>query len=280
VVVSPSGRRSDLDELAATLGSAVATASQVAWGDSNATWRLHLHDGRKVVVRRYPRGSADRAERVAAAMRVAGEAAVPVPAAHVASTADATWLVTSQVEGIVGAAWLDTTDRARTLASSMGRLRRQLVTVELPAIARPGRGRPRKPAVPLEPWLTTALDASAAVIARRPKALVFVHGDFAPINVIVDDEGGVRALLDFEYTRTGDPLEDVAWWGWVVRHHHPAIWDVAWSAFLDAAGIDAEGDGPAIKAFTLRELGSRAAASTSAASADRWVARLADAAAR
>lgn len=273
--MSASDRPSDLETLASALGSAIATASPVPWGDSQATWRLQIRDGRNLVVRRYPRGSAGRAERVAAAMRAAAERGVPVPAAQVVSTVAATWLIADEIEGSVGAAWLDTPDRARTLAASMGRLRRQLTTVEPSAVAMPGPAEPRHPPVPPEPWLGNILGASAAVIARRRTAPVFVHGDFAPINVIVDEDGAIRALLDFDYARSGDPLEDVAWWGWVVRHHHPAVWHVAWAAFLDAAGIDPEADGPAIRALTLRELGHRAAASPSAAGAERWTARLA-----
>ena len=44
-------------------------------------------------------------------------------------------------------------------------------------------------------------------------------------------------LLDLEFARIADPLFDAAWWGWVVRYHHPARWLHAWPQLLAAAGI-------------------------------------------
>jgi hypothetical protein len=47
----------------------------------------------------------------------------------------------------------------------------------------------------------------------------------------------VVGLLDVDYARVADPLFDAAWWGWVVRYHHPERWIVAWPVLLQAAGI-------------------------------------------
>jgi aminoglycoside phosphotransferase (APT) family kinase protein len=61
-----------------------------------------------------------------------------------------------------------------------------------------------------------------------------IHADPGPYNVIVDPEsGGVRALIDWELARIGDPIEDLAllewnmriWWGSsgdVLRHLYDA----------------------------------------------------------
>ena len=61
-----------------------------------------------------------------------------------------------------------------------------------------------------------------------------IHADPGPHNVIVDPEGGeVRALIDWELARIGDPIEDLAlvewnmriWWrssGDVLRHLYDA----------------------------------------------------------
>ena len=47
---------------------------------------------------------------------------------------------------------------------------------------------------------------------------VFVHGDFAPYNVIVGSEHGeLRAVIDWELAHRGDPLEDLAWMEWHLR---------------------------------------------------------------
>jgi aminoglycoside phosphotransferase (APT) family kinase protein len=50
----------------------------------------------------------------------------------------------------------------------------------------------------------------------------------------------VVGLLDVDYARVADPLFDAAWWGWVVRYHHPERWVVAWPELLRAAGIRAD----------------------------------------
>jgi hypothetical protein len=57
--------------------------------------------------------------------------------------------------------------------------------------------------------------------ARPGQALV--HGDFGPQNVLIDPEAWRPvALLDWEFTRFGDPIDDLAWAEWIVRTHHPA----------------------------------------------------------
>ncbi len=41
--------------------------------------------------------------------------------------------------------------------------------------------------------------------------LALVHGDFRAGNFLYDDEGNLRAVLDWEMAHCGDPLEDLAW---------------------------------------------------------------------
>ena len=51
---------------------------------------------------------------------------------------------------------------------------------------------------------------------------VLVHGDFGPNNVLLDPESfEVTALVDWEFARLGQPVEDLAWCEWLVRAHHP-----------------------------------------------------------
>ncbi len=38
-----------------------------------------------------------------------------------------------------------------------------------------------------------------------------VHGDYRTGNFLVDDQGGIRAILDWEMAHLGDPLEDLGW---------------------------------------------------------------------
>ena len=52
-----------------------------------------------------------------------------------------------------------------------------------------------------------------------PERVGVVHGDFRTGNFLVDPEGVIRAVLDWEMAHLGDPLEDLAWslnpvWRW------------------------------------------------------------------
>ena len=46
--------------------------------------------------------------------------------------------------------------------------------------------------------------------APAPARITLVHGDYRVGNVVFD-EGGVRAILDWELVHVGDPLEDLGW---------------------------------------------------------------------
>jgi aminoglycoside phosphotransferase (APT) family kinase protein len=53
-----------------------------------------------------------------------------------------------------------------------------------------------------------------------------VHGDFGPQNVLLDAAGTkVAAVIDWEFSHLGDPIEDLAMTEWVVRTHHPELTD-------------------------------------------------------
>jgi aminoglycoside phosphotransferase (APT) family kinase protein len=107
----------------------------------------------------------------------------------------------------------------------------------------------------------------------------FVHGDFAPINVLVDAAGEIVALLDLEHARTGPRGVDVAWWGWVVRHHHPVAWAAAWRPLCTAAGMDPDADAARLHAQMLAWLLDRAGTALDPIARSRWIERLAAAAA-
>jgi len=98
-------------------------------------------------------------------------------------------------------------------------------------------------------WLDRATDALKPNLISRVNGILerlpglfagveprFVHGDFAPVNVIVRD-GDVVALLDLERARIAHQLFDAAWFRCTVRHHHPEQWDVVGPAFMSAAGV-------------------------------------------
>ena len=74
-----------------------------------------------------------------------------------------------------------------------------------------------------------------------PQKLSVVHGDYRTGNFLIDADGNIRALLDWEMAHLGDPLEDLGWaldplWshgdiehasGTVPRAEAIAIWEKA-----------------------------------------------------
>lgn len=252
-------RDPELDEVADRLGAALVTAEPVGWGDARATHRLSLSDGHAVAARRVT-GSAPRArvERIARLMTGLAEAGLPVPVPTIVETAGAPWLVTPWVDGETGATWLDDPDRARHLADRMGRLAMRLRAVDLDSVgAAPRRAEAVRPG-------PGSVDDHIA----------FVHGDFAPVNVVIQADGEIAALVDFEHAGSGPALLDVAWWGWVVRHHHAEAWAAAWPTFVGASGLAPGRLDATLHELVLRTLAARAAAADDAESRRRWLERL------
>jgi aminoglycoside phosphotransferase len=82
-----------------------------------------------------------------------------------------------------------------------------------PVLAACGRMLSRIHGLPIPPVLAAAPDKTA----------VLVHGDFGPNNVLLDERAlAVTAVLDWEWAKAGDAIEDLAWTEFIVRLHHPA----------------------------------------------------------
>ena len=64
---------------------------------------------------------------------------------------------------------------------------------------------------------------------------VLVHGDFGPQNMLFDARYRVAAVVDWEFSHVGDPIEDLAWAEWIVRTHHPDL-AYALGALFDGYG--------------------------------------------
>ena len=172
--------RTALSDLAERLGAPLRMADPVGWGDARATHRLSLADGRQFAARRFAGpASLPRAERTGRLMARLAQVGLPVPSPTILDMPDGPWLVTGWVEGETGARWLDDPDRARHLADRMGRLASRLRTIDLGSLDLEDRAS----AVPAD--------------GEMAKLGAFVHGDFAPVNVVLDVEGEIAALVDF-----------------------------------------------------------------------------------
>jgi aminoglycoside phosphotransferase (APT) family kinase protein len=247
----------ELGNIAEVLGSSVRAAEPVGWGDAGATHRLSLADGRRFALRRFAGPGANaRAEHIGLLMTRLAQAGFPVPSPTVVEIPGGPWLLTPWIEGEIGASWLGDPDRARHLADRMGRLASRLRSVEPDGDPSDERG---------------AADQRATDTSERG---AFVHGDFAPINVIMGADGEIGGLLDFEHAGAGPALLDIAWWGWVVRHHHPEAWVAAWPTFLAAAGLEPGSIEVRLRELVLQTLAGRAAACDDVDERRRWRHRL------
>jgi aminoglycoside phosphotransferase (APT) family kinase protein len=272
--------RTDIEALSTIIGVRVIAAELCRWGFENRTVIATLEDGRRLVVQRInSRAWAGHKLHLA---RVLPDrlAAVGVRAPRLLSAdaaAEPPYAVREYLPGESAASLMGTVAGAIQVARAMGALLPQLALVEIagaglsdawasPAslthVAQQQLDRCR----PLLDGPTSAtLEATIAEVlshfADRPAA--FAHGDFCPVNALVETGDGrwelgdgeivthvapptpisrlptphLIGLLDLEFARIADPLFDAAWWGWVVRYHHPERWLHAWPQLLAAAGI-------------------------------------------
>jgi aminoglycoside phosphotransferase (APT) family kinase protein len=230
-------------------------ASRVPWGFRNEVWSIGLDDGRHLAATRFVDRDASASivsltERLQPRLRAVG---VPTAALVDVGPASTGLLITEFVDGMVGAALLAHPDGAALVGSLLGATWRRLAGLDVdglsldPSWSRPGdlarssRARLSRAG----PWLGgmerrrlgEAIAACADLLVQRRPG--FVHGDLAPVNVIVGDRR-LAALLDFEFARLAEPLLDAGWFDAMVAYHHPAERPAAWQAFLTASGIDAD----------------------------------------
>ncbi|WP_373288347.1 phosphotransferase family protein [Chelatococcus reniformis] len=208
---------------------------RLSGGASQETWAFTV-DGDSgaaaLILRRAPGGfrQADTAaglETEAAVIGAAGAAGVPVPPIlHVLEPRDGIGrgFVTARVDGETIARKIL---RDEAFAPARRILARQCGEV-LAAVA-------RVPAAALPPLRTSTARAQLADVERRYRQMnaakpvfelafawladrcpddkvapVLVHGDFRNGNLIIGPDG-IRAVLDWEVTHLGDPMEDLGW---------------------------------------------------------------------
>jgi aminoglycoside phosphotransferase (APT) family kinase protein len=219
-----------LGRLGEELGGEVAQVRRLSGGASKETWAFTV-GGRPLILRRSPGGQA-----ITTAASLAAEAALIQAAGAVGVTAPKVVRVCPDSDGL-GEAFIMESVAGETLG-------RRIVQGEAFAAIRPDLARrcgaemARIHAVPLPGLPTLETTDAAAVIARYEDAYremgarrpvleaafvwlsklapppadpVLVHGDFRNGNLIVDQDKGLAAVLDWELAHLGDPAEDLGW---------------------------------------------------------------------
>jgi aminoglycoside phosphotransferase (APT) family kinase protein len=208
---------------------------RVGDGQSNLTFRVSDVAGNAVVLRRPPLGEllasahdVAREYRILAALRPVD---VPVPATlglcEDSDVTGAPFYAMEHVEGLV-LTRLATAERlapagraaaGHSLAVTLARLH----GVDLDAIGLSGLRRPESLAGrQLRRWqgqwaaskrrdLPAVDEVADHLAARMPeeRETVLLHGDYHLHNLVLDEDGSVRAVLDWELCTAGDPLADV-----------------------------------------------------------------------
>ena len=269
-------------------------------GDSGATVRLILADGRNPAARHL-----DAVDATALATRLVARSERFERSGVLCADADdrgelagrGVWVTTPWLDGATGASMLDDPSRCLTLAAGMADLSSLVGNVDptdldlnsrwaepgrLGVVAaawirdRPGGPRPVARGVGSEGGRDVrdrGRSQAGTASVWRP---VVVHGDFVPINVIVRPDGGL-ALVDLEDVHVAPRLVDLAWWGFIVRYHHPDAWAIGWPALLAAAGIQHQaGIDPLCVAIARLRVLERAAGARTGEGRRRWLARLAE----
>jgi aminoglycoside phosphotransferase (APT) family kinase protein len=214
-------------------------------------------------------------------------AGLPVPEpADAARVADDLVVMLPLVDGIVAAELLRTVRGAQTVGRVCGGVAARLGAVNLTGVSLPRtwasgeslraatQARLDRLAVDLPSetrrHLLAALDRSVARVDAARGQLV--HGDLAPVNVLVRDDR-LTAVLDLDRLQIAHPLYDAAWFAWVVSNYHPDVADAACDAFARAAGLTVRSAADLAWLWPLQLL-ERLAEAQSAPERAMWLARL------
>lgn len=109
-------------------------------------------------------------------------------------------------------------------------------------------------------------------LPSRPRCLTLVHGDYRPANFLIQD-GGISALLDWEFAHEGDPAEDIGWYltaYYAHEHFIPDLWNAEDFLACYAAASGHPVDRAAVhfwSVFAMYKLASMTIAALSAATA-------------
>jgi aminoglycoside phosphotransferase (APT) family kinase protein len=233
------------------LGEPVVRIEPCRWGFTNVTSLATLASGRRIILQQI--AQIERADAITRLTLVlpdllitAGVGCPRLLAADLHTTPPL--VVREYIPGDAANMLLRDGDSAIHLATQMGGLLPLLASIPCPTWLDQTWADPQRLAIAATAWLghlhalltpddLAILAADIASLQHQWVAgMCFAHGDFCPVNAIaVNDQ--VIALVDLELARVANPYFDVAWWGWVVRYHHPQRWQIAWPHLLAAAGL-------------------------------------------
>lgn len=214
------------------MGATVSTWTRVASGASRATVIVGLADGREVVAR-IDTGDGPMAGTELTLARegtmyraLAGEA-VRMPRCHAVSD-DGTVLLLERASGVHDYAEVTQADKHRIYSDYISALA-ELHSVDTAGLSLPGFARPGTAAEHAlmeldlwerildqrtkQPW-PLARFAFAVLRRHAPESVartVVCHGDVGPGNFL-HDGSRVTAMLDWEFSHLGDPMDDLGWW--------------------------------------------------------------------
>jgi aminoglycoside phosphotransferase (APT) family kinase protein len=216
------------DALANLLGAEITNLEPLAGGASRELWGFEA-GGRRLVLRRDPPGdeAPERLARELEVLRAAHRHGVPVPEPLGALPArDGGGLVMERIDGEAIPRRILREERfARARERLVGQMARAAAAVHAVPVDELSVLEP-----PPGPATIAALDSLAEEIDRMGEPhpalelglrwlradppdsgpVSLVHGDFRFGNVIVGEDG-LRAVVDWELTHLGDPLEDLGW---------------------------------------------------------------------
>ena len=248
----------------AQFGAPVEAFKRLSGGASQESWQF-VCDGRAYVLRRNPNGkdspsAALTKDSEAAIISAAAKAGIAVPrVAHICTAADGLGpaYIMDFIEGetiarkiLRDAAFDDVRPKLAAQCGEMLAALHQIDVSTLPDLPfSDAAGELDKYAGFLadyghpHPVFELAIKWLRDNLPDKPQP-VLVHGDFRNGNIMVSPEDGLVALLDWELTHIGDPMEDLGWPcvpSWRFGQHHLPVGgfgarDALYHAYREAGG--------------------------------------------